>query len=271
MIVTPLTGTCGAEISDFSLSSECSKSELAEIRELLLRYGVLVFRNQASLTREQHIAFGSRFGELECSPKGEAADPEVIRLVHNAESPPTENIWHSDMSFRSQPPLGSILRVMKLPPKGGDTVFVDMRVVWEGLPSGIRDLLYFSSALHDIAKHANPDEATRLREACPVTAHPIVRVHPESGDEILFVNQAYTSQISGLSSEDSSTLLQFLFQRVTIPEYQCRVRWAEGTVVFWDNRAMQHYAVGDYMPAERIMERITISGDAPRGPSALSA
>ena len=261
MNIRQLTPIIGAEVFGLDISKECSSEQIAEIRAMLLRFGVLVFRGQESLTRESHIAFARRFGAIEVFGRGEPTHPEVIRIVHDQNAPPTENVWHSDMSFRLDPPLGSLLRAMILPPVGGDTLFADMREAWTRLPEGIRALARQLTAEHDIAKHAPPEAGPQLREVSPPVQQPVVREHPETGEELLYVNPAYTTKVLQLSDNDSAALLAHLFRQVTVPEIQCRVRWEAGTVAFWDNRSLQHYAVGDYLPARRVMERVTVGGD----------
>jgi taurine dioxygenase len=269
--VRPLTPVVGAEVLGVDLAAECSDALKEPLRRLLLRHGVLVFRDQYSLTRESQIRFASHFGSLERYPAGEPTHPEIVCVDHGVHAPPTENVWHSDMSFRGTPPMGSLLRAIVLPPVGGDTVFADMRQAWSRLSEAIRSLVHDLRAEHDIAKWADDPTTKELRESAPPVEHPLVRVHPETEEELLYVNASYTTRVIGLSTGDSTALLDHLFRQVVIPELQCRISWKPGTVVFWDNRSMQHYALGDYLPSRRVMERVTIAGDSPVGPGGLEA
>jgi taurine dioxygenase len=271
MELCPITPGLGTEIFGFDLAAHSTEDDIADVRALLLQRGVLVFRDQINLTREAQIAFAARFGPIEIPPAGEAANPQIIRLYHGPDAPPTENIWHSDQSFRTTPPLGSLLRACEIPPVGGDTLFADMRQAWLRLNETLRDILRGLKAEHDVSKHAPENIAAELRATVPAVEQPILRIHPETDQPILYVNMAYTTRVIGLSSSDSAALLDYLFRQTTVPELQCRVRWTPTTCVFWDNRQLQHYAVGDYMPAVRIMERVTIAGDQVRGPDSAGA
>jgi taurine dioxygenase len=181
MELRSMTPSLGTEIFGFDLAAPCDEDGIAELRALLLRRGVLVFRDQTALTREAQIAFAARFGYLEVHPAGEATDPTVIRLRHGPDAPPTENIWHSDQSFRSAPPLGSLLRACEIPPVGGDTLFADMRQAWLRLPEALRGIVHNLKAEHDISKCAPKGAAAELCAAAPPTEHPIQRIHPETG------------------------------------------------------------------------------------------
>jgi taurine dioxygenase len=261
-----MTPAVGVEVTGVDLAQPQPEASLASLRMLLLRHGVLVFRAQSALTRAGQIAFARHFGVPEVLPRGDPDDPEIVRIEHGPDAPPTENIWHCDMSFRPAPPLGAVLRAIEVPEAGGDTLFADMRDVWARLPDSVRSTLRQLRATHDIAKWASPDLAETLRTAAPVHPHPVVAIHPETAEEILFVNVAYTTRLDRLSEADSDALLESLFREVAVPEVQCRVRWEPGTVVVWDNRSVQHYACGDYLPARRVMERVSLAG-SPVGPA----
>ena len=259
MRTRPMTPAVGLEIWDVDLSLRDDADTAEALTALLLRYGVLVFRDQR-LDRDSHVAFASWFGRPEPSPKGLASHPEIVRIEHDASAPPSENIWHADLSFLPQPPLAAALRAVEVPDSGGDTLFADMRDVWTRLPDPIRSAIAELTAEHDIAKWAGPDRASDLRAIAPVVRHAVVRTHPETGEAILFVNPAYTTRIVDLGDADSAAMLDFLFRQISTPEVQCRVRWEPGTVVLWDNRSVLHYATGDYLPARRVMERVSIAG-----------
>lgn len=264
--VDPITTTIGAEVGNVDLAAPLTDELMASLRSLFLLHGVLVFRGQDAMTREHHLALARAFGTVERSPIDEASHPGVVHIVHDAGAPPTENIWHVDHSFRPSPPLGAVLRAIEVPAVGGDTLFADLRAVWRGIPNNVQALVRGLSAMHDIAKWAPAERVAELHVAAPVVTHPTVRIHPETHEEILFVNAAYTTSFVGVGPSDSLALLDFLLRQVHVPEVQCRVRWRPGTVVVWDNRSVQHYAVGDYFPERRVMDRVTIGGDPILGP-----
>jgi taurine dioxygenase len=267
MHVKPLTPGIGAEIHGINLADELPDEAIAEVRAALLDHKVVFFRDQ-QLTRAQHIAFARRFGDLEihpATPEGQA-DPEVLRITYDDKRKGEENHWHSDVTWREQPSLGSILRAIELPEVGGDTLFADMEAAYAGLSSGTQQWLCTLTAVHDIARvfaKRLSREAEELRAKYPPQEHPVVRTHPETGRRSLYVNTAFTSHIVGLSRKESEWLLEHLYSQARIPEYQCRFRWEPGSLAFWDNRASQHYAASDYFPARRSMERVTIAGDRP--------
>ncbi|PSM38984.1 taurine dioxygenase [Streptomyces dioscori] len=259
----------GAEVRGVDLAEELAPEVLAELKRALLEWKVLFFRGQ-ELTAREHADVARHWGELEDHPFLPKAEiPEVVRLEHDGARPGTENIWHSDVSFSPTPPLGSMLRAVTVPALGGDTLWADMHAAYQGLPEDVRELIDGLSALHEIPTvtgEAADEVAKNMREARarfqPVE-HPVVRTHPETGRKLLYVNPVFTSAIVGLAPSRSQDLLDLLFRQATLPEYQVRFRWEPGSVAFWDNRATQHYAVSDYFPDFRLMERVTIIGDRP--------
>lgn len=262
----PMSPAIGAELLGADLT-RLTDQLVEEVRAALLKYQVVFFRDQ-DITRTQHIAFARAFGELEIHPATpkEQPDREVLRIVHGPNSRGMENAWHSDVTWRERPSLGSILRAIELPEVGGDTLFSNMVMAYEDLDDALKARLYEMTAVHDIArvfaKRLGKDTAS-LHEKFPLMEHPVVRTHPETGQRLIYVNTAFTDHIKGMDRAESDTLLKFLYSRAAIPEYQCRFRWAPGSIAFWDNRACQHYAASDYFPNSRIMERVTIAGDRP--------
>jgi taurine dioxygenase len=256
----PITPAVGAEVRGVELSDAPAPEVVAALRDLLARHGLLVFRDQGALTQDEHIAFARCFGDIAISAKADPSRPEIVTIVHDSQAPPSENIWHSDMSFLEAPPLGAVLRAVEVPDAGGDTLFADMRAAFKRLPENLQALLRRLRAEHDVGKWVSESTAATLHESAPVIAHPAVRRHPETGEEILFVNDAYTTGFVGLEKNESDALLDFLLRQPSVPEVQCRLRWRPGTVAFWDNRALQHYATGDYLPARRVMDRVSIAG-----------
>lgn len=265
--VAPLTPTIGAEIEDIDLSGELDDDVIAEVRTALLDHKVIFFRNQ-NISRAQHIAFARRFGELEVHPATpkDQPDREVLRIAHGPESRGVENFWHSDVTWRECPSLGSILRAVEVPPVGGDTAFADMAAAYEALSPEMQRIACSLSAVHDIARVFSKrlgKDAAELHAKYPPQVHPVVRTHPETGRRGLYVNIAFTDHIVGLSKQESDWLLSHFYDQVNRLEFQCRFRWEANSIAFWDNRASQHYAVSDYFPATRVMERVTIAGDRP--------
>ena len=265
--VRPMTPAIGAEILNIDLGSANIRERIPSIRAALLKYGVIFFRDQ-ELTQEQHIAFARHFGELEVHPATpkDQPTPEVLRIAHGPKSRGQENNWHSDVTWREKPSLGSILLAREVPDVGGDTLFANMHLAYERLSEQMKRFCERLTAVHDIsrvfAKRLNktPEE---LHEKYPPMRHPVIRTHPETGEPAVYVNNGFTSHIEGLSKEESVWLLDHLYKTAWDVEIQCRFRWQPGSIAFWDNRVCQHLAVSDYFPARRVMERVTIAGDKP--------
>ncbi len=273
LIVTPLTPTIGAEIAGLDLSQPLAAGEVSALRQALLDWKVLFFRDQ-EIDTDQHLSFARNFGELEVHPFAPQKEgyPEVLAITHNRQSRGKENVWHSDVTWRAEPSLGSILRAIELPPVGGDTLFADMYSAYEGLSDEVKAQVDQAVAVHDFAhfrvsmrkRGLTPDQIEAFNQAYPMVEHPVVRTHPETGRRAIYVNAGFTQHIVGMEKQDSDRLLSHLYAQAAIPEYQCRFRWEPGSIAFWDNRASQHYAASDYWPAVRRMERVTIVGDRPR-------
>ncbi|MEM7767224.1 MAG: TauD/TfdA family dioxygenase [Pseudomonadota bacterium] len=267
LTIRPMTPAIGAEILGIDLANP-TDSDIAAVRDALLRHQVVFFRNQQALTREAHIAFARAFGALEihpATPEGQA-DPEVLRIAHGPNSRGQENMWHSDVTWRECPSLGSILRAIELPEVGGDTLFANMHLAYLKLDDATREKITGLTAVHDIARvfaKRLGKRAEELHDKFPPSEHPVVRTHPETGAPVLYVNGAFTSHIKDMDRAESDRLLAQLYAAAANPEIQCRLRWAPGTLAFWDNRACQHFAASDYFPNIRIMERVTIAGDRP--------
>jgi taurine dioxygenase len=279
--VEPLTCAIGAELSNVDLGVASREPELAaEIRSLLLRYRVLFFRDQ-DFTRAEHVAFARHFGELEDHPVA-GSDPEhpgLVRIYKSPEQPNDryENSWHCDATWREKPPFGAVLRCVECPPVGGDTTWANMALAYERLPQQVKDRIAPLRARHSIEASfgaAMPiEKRLALHAQFPDAEHPVVRTHPETGEKILFVN-AYTTHFTNFHNPanvrygqdyapGASQLLQYLISQAAIPEYQVRFRWKPNSVAMWDNRSTQHYAVMDYPPCHRKMERAGIVGDLP--------
>ena len=278
--VEPLTCAIGAELSNVNLGVASRSPELvAEIRALLLKHKVLFFRDQ-DLTRAEHVAFARHFGDLEDHPVA-GSDPEnpgLVRIYKSPDSPNDryENAWHTDATWREKPPFGCVLRCVECPPVGGDTMWANMALAYERLPRQVKDVIAPLRARHSIEASfgaAMPiEKRLALHAQFPDAEHPVVRTHPETGEKILFVN-AFTTHFTNFHTPDnvrvgqdytqgSFQLLQYLINQASIPEYQVRFRWRPNSMAMWDNRSTQHYAVMDYPPCHRKMERAGIVGDA---------
>jgi taurine dioxygenase len=270
--LAPLTPTIGAEIEGIDLRNPLTKETFAGLRAALLDRKVLFFRDQ-DITTEQHLDFARAFGALEVHPfaPSKPGYPEVLAITHDENNRGRENTWHSDVTWRLEPSLGSILRALDVPPVGGDTLFSDMVAAYEGLTDEIKAKIEGRTAIHDFAhfrrgmrkRGLSEEQIEEFNRAYPNAEHPVVRTHPETGRKGIYVNRAFTQYIVGLERADSDALLEHLYAQAAIPEYQCRFRWCANSIAFWDNRASQHYAVSDYFPALRRMERVTIIGDKP--------
>jgi taurine dioxygenase len=269
-----LTPTIGATIEGVDLSRRLDDEEIAQIRGCLLRHKVVFFEDQ-HITPVQHRDFAARFGALHTHPlyPGVSDAPEMFILDNHAGNPTDNDAWHTDVTFIETPPLGAILYAKLLPSEGGDTCFANMQAAFEGLSKPLQRFLSELDAVHDfargfpvrgqVAKEAGSDKHAKAQEEHPPVIHPVVRTHPETGADSLFVNYGFTERIKGLRRVESDALLAMLFVHIQKPEYQVRWTWKPNAIAFWDNRITQHYAVNDYLPHRRVMHRATILGDRP--------
>lgn len=267
-----LSPTIGSVVLDVDLSKPTPEL-VAALRHALLLRKVLFFHDQA-LNTDQLLAFTRNFGELEIHPFSAAKEghDEVLLIQHAKDSPGVENQFHSDVSWRQDPSLGSVLHCQETPEVGGDTIFVDMHAALLGLPDNLKEQIMGKTAEHDwhyfrMALQSNgiwsDDKIEQMQKQYPPQHHPIIRTHPETGRNLLYVNRAFTKQIDGMEWAESQQLLQQLYAHAANPEYQVRFQWRAGSVAFWDNRSCQHYAISDYWPSRRVMERVTVKGDQP--------
>jgi taurine dioxygenase len=279
--VARLTCSIGAELSNLSLADAARDAAVfAEVKALLLEHKVLFLRDQ-DISRADHVAFARRFGELEDHPVvgSDPENPGLVRIYKDPNSPPEhyENAYHCDATWREKPPMGAVLRCIECPEVGGDTIWVNMVKAYEELPQHIKDQIAPLRARHSIEYTfgaAMPiEQRNALKVRFPDAEHPVVRTHPETGEKVLFVSGFATHFVNFHTpanvrhgqdfSPGASNLLNYLIGRAAIPEYQVRWRWTPNSVAIWDNRCTQHYAVQDYWPAVRKMERAGIVGDAP--------
>ena len=267
--VSPVAPTIGAELSGLSLE-DVDDELFAELDQALLEWKVLIVRDQPIDAAAQGV-LALRWGPLtddQLIPNpGTAAQTDAITFERNDTVVGLENMWHTDGTFRTHPPVCTILRAIEIPAVGGDTLFADMAVAWDNLDPDLQDRLTSLSARHDwsIGAYADKygDDLDELRAEVPPAVHPVARPHPRTGRLTLFVNAGFTTDLAGPDGspiDDSDELLNLLCRQAEIPEYHCRIRWAADTVVIWDNQAVQHYGVNDYHPARRVMARASVAG-----------
>ena len=281
MRVEPLTTHIGAELIGVDLAEAAWNNDLfGAIRELLLKHKVLFLRDQA-IGPADHVAFAQRFGPLEDHPvAGSHPDhPGLVRIYKDLDSPPDhyENAWHCDATWRECPPMGAVLRCIEGPAVGGDTIWANMAKAYDDLPDHIKQTIADLKARHSIeatfGARMPVEKRLALKAQYPDAEHPVVRTHPETGEKVLFVS-GFTTHFTNFHTSanvrygqdfapGSANLLSYLIGRAAIPEYQVRWRWQPNSVAIWDNRSTQHYAVMDYWPAVRKMERAGIIGDRP--------
>jgi taurine dioxygenase len=270
--VKPVAGALGAEVSGINLAEPVSQQSYRQIRQALIEYEVLFFRDQDIESAHQK-ALAELFGPLQTHPAYAtvAGLPEVTILESTPDKPTMIEKWHTDMTFRQHPPMGTLLRSRIIPERGGDTQFSSMTTAYDALSGPLQAFLATLMAVHDFAHGfreslAEEGGRERLSQALadnPPVEHPVIRTHPETGRKLIFVNELFTTHILGLKPAESDNLLAFLFNHIRSPEFCCRFRWTENALAFWDNRSTQHQPVNDYFPAHRLMERVTIDGDTP--------
>jgi taurine dioxygenase len=284
MRIEPLTCAIGAELIDVNLADAVRDDGLFnEIYAALLQHKVLFARDQTldKLSRLDHMAFAQKLGELETHPMvpSHPEAPGLVQIYKTPENPPDryENAWHTDGTFREKPALGCVLRCIECPPVGGDTMWANMALAYEKLPEQVKaqiDGLIANHSFNSSFAAAMPiDKRLAMKAQYPDAEHPVVRTHPDTGEKVLFVN-GFTTHFVNFHTKDkvrygndfnrgASDLLQYLISQAFIPEYQVRWRWKPYSVAIWDNRSTQHYAVMDYPPCHRKMERAGIVGTKP--------
>lgn len=277
--VEPIAPAIGAEIGNIDLTVPLDDDQYVELRAALLKHKLLVFRDQ-DITAQQQVALARRFGELEVHPvfPHHPDHPELVVLGGDSKIPGRENIYHSDVSWRALPSMCSMLRCIECPTVGGDTIWVNMAAAYAKLPQAVREQLEGLFAVHDLlpafGTRMTHEEREARRTAFPPAIHPVVRTHPETGERVLYVNEAFTTHLVNFMEKSEvrfgfdfrlaeMDLLQYLYRQAAAPEYQVRLKWRPNTIAFWDNRSTQHYAIQDYFPARRRMLRATIIGDMP--------
>ena len=266
--ITPVTPVIGASVRGIDLDN-LSDSDFAVLYDGLMAHGALFFRDQ-DISIESQKMLGQRFGKLVAHPNDPGVDghPEVMPIHADENSVrATGEEWHSDVSCDPLPPMGSIVRMHTVPETGGDTLFACMYAAYEALSERMRTLLAGLRAVHDGAPYYQSVNRLIGRDdggrSYPQAEHPVIRTHPVTGRKALFVNKLFTQYIVGIPAGESRALLDFLFEHVSRPHFQCRFRWRRNSVAMWDNRCTQHHAIWDYWPATRSGYRVTIQGEKP--------
>lgn len=274
LTIQPLGPAIGALVGGVSLADGISDAQRDALLAALLKHHVLFFEGQP-ITPLAQRTLAARFGDLHIHPVYPQAPgvPEIIVLDTSHDNPPDNDNWHTDVTFLAAPAMGAILSAQLLPPSGGDTLWASGIAAWEALSKPWQTMLVGLTAEHDFLKSfpahrfaRTPAERVQWEKARndhPPRLHPVVRTHPASGRQGLFVNEGFTSRIVELGAGESDAVLRQLFAHLSKPEFTVRWRWKLGDVAFWDNRLTQHYATADYLPARRVMHRATILGDVP--------
>jgi taurine dioxygenase len=271
-----LSNALGAEVCDIDVSQPMSEGAFGEIYQAFLDHGILLLRNQ-DITREQHIEFSRRFGELDrhdALPRDRHPDYPELLLVTNRPNPDgtpsdtryTGRQWHTDMSFTTQPALGSLLRCFNLPEVGGDTLFANMTMAYDALSEGMKKLIADLHGIHLSGTRKIANETTGTVRAAeqtrinPPVAQPVVRVHPETGRKALYLGEK-VKRFDGMTEDESRPLIDYLNRHATRPEFVYRHQWRENDILIWDNRCTMHQALGDFDETQlRHLERTTVLG-----------
>jgi taurine dioxygenase len=268
--VTPVTRVIGVEVDGVDLTKPVPEAQIIELGQALANHNVLFFRDQPELTPRQQIDFARNFGPLHMHPAAATDDahPELFVIHTHGQSFVNNGAdWHTDVSCDAEPPLGTLLQIHRTPGSGGDTIFANMYAAYDALSDKMKSFLADCRAVHE-SEHAYRGRyadkgVDDTGKTFPEATHPVVRTHPVSGRQALYINETFTSRILGLTDGESDNLLRYLFQHMIRPEFQVRFQWRDNSIAFWDNRCTQHLAMWDYWPDERYGHRVTIGGDAP--------
>ena len=268
-----LSPELGAEISEIDLSKDFNEEIQNKIYDDLINYKVLFFREQ-NITPQFHVKFAKSFGSIEDPhPVYPHVDgfPEIVLLENDKDNPPDTDEWHTDVTFKNDPPFASVLYSKTVPEVGGDTLWSSLSKIYDALPDELKAQIENLRAIHDMGSFRNnymnddnKESSVKLNkgfEEFGNAVHSVVKVHPISSKKFLYINPSFTSQIVGMTTTDSNNLLSYLFNFMCKPEFQIRFKWTPNTLVVWDNRCTMHYAIGDYMPEKRVMHRVTVLND----------
>jgi taurine dioxygenase len=268
--------TLGTVLHNVDLTAPRPPELIRFIRDSLVERKVIFFRNQ-HLTEDDLVAFGRDFGPLDAFPFGQTGDnPYIYEIHHDKNRPGSINNWHTDVTWMEEPSLGSIAQCTVVPPVGGDTMFSDSHAAYLGLPEDVQQRPQHIHGINDYRTFLKPyfpeDLVDSIKAKIPFgVSHPVLRTHPENGKTALYIHFGFIRHDSlydirtgeVLGADECAKLIRILNPQHARPEYQCRFQWEDGSVAFWDNRAVQHYAVSDYYPHDRVLRRVTVSGDRP--------
>ena len=268
--VIQLTPSIGATISEISLNKGLNSETIEQIYSALIKHQVIFFRGQ-DISPDTHLKLAESLGEID---PGHPVYPHVegyqsiVLLKNDVNNRPDTNDWHKDLTFKSNPPFASILHGVKVPKVGGDTLWASMSAAYDELPNGWKEHLEGLEAIHDMGTFRNDfykeggiDSVNSALKKVGSAVHKIIETHPISGLKYLNVNQSFTRNIINESQGPSDHILQFLYQHISKPEFQVRFHWEDNSIAIWDNRITQHYAVCDYLPELRHMQRVTVIND----------
>jgi len=275
--IQPVSGALGAEICGVDISKPLSENQSGTIRQAFHDHHVICIRGQL-VTPTQQLEFARCFGKPDIYPyiKGLPETPEVIEILKTEKD--TVNFgggWHSDTSYLENPALGSMLYAIEVPSAGGDTMFANMHLAYEALSDGMKSMLDGLIGMNSSAQSYRGGRAKKMKELdgmkdkyiesseVSTAGHPVVRTHPVTGRKGLYVSRGHTTHFKDMTAEESAPLIGFLADHVVRPEFTCRMKWEPGTLMFWDNRCTQHFAVNDYFGERRRMHRVTLVGERP--------
>jgi taurine dioxygenase len=265
--IQPLTALIGAEIGDINLAS-VSAEDMEQVHKAWMDWKVLFFRDQ-HITTEEHIAFGRQFGDLEEHPfaVGESDFPEIMMIQSDDKVQYAASGWHSDVTWRQEPSMGSILRGVKIPPVGGDTCFSNAAAAYQRLSDNWKAKIDGLTAVHDFTQvfggGLSEEDRAEKQEEFPPATHPVVRTHPVTGEKCIYTNRGFTHHVEGVDDGQSKRIISHLEKAIMDPSVQCRFRWEVDSFAMWDNRCTQHFATNDFFPETRRVERVTVIGDRP--------
>ena len=271
--VKPIAGALGAEIYGVDLA-KLDDAIFADIHHAFLDNLVIFFRDQ-TITPEQQVAFSARFAPVGYYPflKGLPDHPAVIEVRKEPEDKLNfGGVWHTDTAYLAKPPMGSVLYAKEIPESGGDTMFANLYLAYETLSDPMKAMLDNRNAVNSSQKgdaamgrqksiDENPKDATDIQTE---SIHPVLRTHPETGRQALYVNRGHTVCFEGMTPQESAPILEYLFEYQIRPEFTCRFQWAPGSIAIWDNRCALHYPLNDYQGQRRVMHRVTMEGDTPQ-------
>lgn len=266
----PISAGFGLQVREIQLDQPMGADQQAYLRQAFEEYGLLLFEGQ-SLSAHQQVNIANIFGKVDPEHGGAVGHPEnpQVEVLHNdSERPAYTDVWHSDSTWKKQPPRGAVLYCVAPPPVGGNTIWACVGTAFDGLSDGLKKYVGALNAIHALgyspgfrrrfSREEDAASIAALLSGHPPVEHPVVLSHPVTGRKLLFVNEAYTSHIVEIGRTESDELLRLLVRHVQRPEYQINFRWRQGSVAIWDNLRTQHYAVNNYAPHTRIMHRVAI-------------